>query len=182
MSIASLRFLPAVTLVLIAGCSSNDAPDTAASEPGAPASIESPAPSSASAAELTAVDVSNYELTMDKMKKFVSVANSMGSMTGTAADSAAMNSIRIGNDPVDVSVRKMEAVAPMKRALAASGLAARDYVMIAAAYMQAGMMMSAMESNPNAKVPPGQSIRNVEFMRTNKAELERLMKGAGLGQ
>ncbi len=182
MSIASPRFLPAVALVLMAGCSSKDAPDTAASESTVPATNETPVSSAASADEATAVDVSNYELTMDKMKKFVSVANSMGSMTGTAADSAAMNSIRIGNDPVDVSVRKMEAVAPMKRALAASGLAARDYVMIAAAYMQAGMMMSAMESNPNAKVPPGQSIRNVEFMRTNKAELERLMKGAGLGQ
>jgi len=176
---ARQRLLPLIALLAVAACSSKDASDNAASAPGAPAT---PAASSSPAGEPTAVDFSNYELTMDKMRKWVAVTKAFATFSGTAADSAAMMTVKIGSDPISESVRKIESIAPAKRMFATAGLDPREYHMITGAWMQAGMMASMMGPNSQAKLPEGHSMKNIEFVNAHKAELEKLMKDAGMSQ
>jgi hypothetical protein len=68
------------------------------------------------------------------------------------------------------------------RVLKENGLTAEDYVLITAAYIQAAMTQGLLEVSPEAKVPEGQSSRNVEFLRANRAEIERIMRDAGMTQ
>lgn len=179
---ARQRLLPLIALLAVAACSSKDASDNTASAPGAPATSDAPAASAAPAGEPTAVDYSNYELTMDKMRKWVTVTKMFATFSGTAADSAAMTTVKIGSDPVSESVRKIESIAPAKRMFATAGLDPREYLMITGAWMQAGMMASMMGPNSQAKLPEGHSMKNIEFVNAHKAELEKLMKDAGMSQ
>jgi hypothetical protein len=52
--------------------------------------------------------------------------------------------------------------------------------MIMGAYLQAGMIAGALSVNPNGKVPDGQSPQNIEFVKTHRAELDRMFKEAGM--
>ncbi len=68
------------------------------------------------------------------------------------------------------------------RVLSENGLTPRDYIWITAAYIQAAMTQTMLESNAQAQVPAGQSTANVEFLKANRAELQRMMKDAGMTQ
>ncbi|MEO8194319.1 MAG: hypothetical protein ABI681_10760 [Gemmatimonadales bacterium] len=171
------RHLPlSIAFLAMAACSSKDSPPAEGTPVPPP-----PAPSaSAPAGDPTAADISRYELTMDKMRRWTGAMKEMAKAEG--ANAQAVEGINMGTDPLALSVSKMEATPVVKNALDKAGLSARDYLMIMSAYLQAGMTDAMLKANPQAKVPEGQSTKNVEFVRAHRAELEQLMKDAGMTQ
>lgn len=151
--------LPLFAALALTACSSKDEPGDAAPSPDAPAISEAPTPSGVPGSEPTAADFTNHELTMDKMRKWAAVTKKWATISGTAADSAAMRAVRIGVDPIAESELKIERIAPLKRIFIAEGLTPREYHMITGAY--------AMSPVPTS--------RNAEFVKTNKAEIDKLM-------
>lgn len=159
MKSAGAQILAFTALVAISACSSGDTADDAASSPEVPATVEAPTVTAAPATEPTAADFTSYELTMDKMRQWAAVTKSLSTLSGTSADTAAMRTVRIGTDPISESEKKIEAIAPMRLIFENAGLTPREYHLITGAY--------GMSQLPTS--------RNAEFVKTNKAELDRLM-------
>ncbi|HUF66884.1 MAG TPA: hypothetical protein VMM17_12990 [Gemmatimonadaceae bacterium] len=159
-----------VFAVTIGACAGGEtAEETTPSAPGASVS--------ASTAEPSAIEISNYELTMDRMRRWMTAARNLG----TAAE----------NDPTleppdadEVSYSQMiawyEQNPTAREALRSAGITPRDFVLTTLAYMQAGMTYAVLGMSKEAKIPEGQSGRNVEFVRANQAELERLAREMGM--
>jgi hypothetical protein len=162
---------------VIAACSSKDSAYKA--DTGAVASAPSgDAAASAPAGEPSANDVSNYELNMDRMRKWVAA------MKGFAAE-AKRDSVAAEAMAMDQNASTAQLIAnlerhPMaKKVLGQVGLSARDYVWTTAAYMQAAMTAGLMQM-PGAKAPEGMNMKNVEFVKAHNAELEQMMREAGI--
>lgn len=152
-------------------CSSKDSPPESAT------SVYGPAASATS--EPTANEISNYELDMDKMRKWATAIKGFSALS--AQDTAALAAMDMGsNSPTSVMIAKIEANPVARDVLSKAGISAKDYVWTMAAYLQAGMTEAVLSSSPNATLPEGQNRHNVDFVRTHKAELEQLMKEAGM--
>ncbi len=152
--------LPFFAVLAVTACSSGDEPGDVASSPDAPTISEGPSTSAIPASEPTAADFTSYELTMDKMRKWAAVTKKWATISGTAADTAAMRTVSISNDPIAESEIKIEGIAPLKRIFTAEGLTPREYHMITGAYAMS----------------PVRTSKNAEFVKTNKAELDKLME------
>ncbi len=165
--------LPALLAVVVA-CTTKDAPP-AATRP------DTPSPSAASGREPTANEVSNYRLDMDKMRKWTTAIKGFTALG--PQDSAALAAMDMGsNEPTSVMIAKIESNPVAREVLRKAGISAKDYVWIMAAYVQAGMTEAVLSSSPEAKVPEGQNPQNVQFVRSHRAELEELMKDAGMNR
>jgi len=145
--------------VAATACSSSDAPADGASSPDTQTGSEAHAVPAVPVSEPTAADFTSYQLTMDKMKKWAAVTKNWATISGTAADTAAMRTVKIGSDPIADSERKIEGIEPLRRIFAAEGITPREYHMITGAYA-----MSPVPTSVNA-----------EFIKTNKADLDKLM-------
>lgn len=156
MSRARSRLIRCLALVAATACSSSDTPADGASSPDTPTVSEAPA---VPVSEPTAADFTSYQLTMDKMQKWTAVTKNWATISGTAADTAAMRTVKIGIDPIADSERKIEGIEPLRRIFAAAGITPREYHMITGAY--------AMSQVPTSV--------NAEFIKTNKADLDKLM-------
>lgn len=170
-----MQLLRPKTLLVIASfslaCSSKDSPPESAT------SVYGPAASAT--AEPTANDISNYELDMDKMRKWAAAIKGFSALS--AQDTAALAAMDMGsNSPTSVMIAKIEANPVARDVLTKAGISAKDYVWTMAAYLQAGMTEAVLSSSPNSTLPEGQNRHNVDFVRTHKAELEQLMKEAGM--
>lgn len=164
-------FVAAIGVAL--ACTSKDAGDEAPAGSGtAPAAV-------AATAEPTANDFSNYKLDMDKMRKYAAAIKNFSSLS--PSDTAGMSGLNMsGNESTAETIARMESNPVARRVLSSAGLTAKDYVWITAAYLQAAMTQGLMEVSPEAKMPEGQNPQNVEFLKANKAELEAIMKDAGM--
>jgi hypothetical protein len=174
---APARIALLATLVAAAACSSKDA---ASNSPAADAgATPTPAPDITAGAEPTANDISNYRLDMDKMRKYVAAIKGFSRLS--ASDSMAAEAMATdGNESTAQMIAKLNAHPVARRVLADAGLNAKDYVWITAAWLQAAMTEGILSSTPGAKMPEGQNMQNVDFMRQHKAELEAMMKDAGM--
>lgn len=156
-------------------CTSKDAADGETAGSGtaaAPAAV-------AATAEPTANDFSNYKLDMDKMRKYAAAIKGFSALS--PSDTAGVSGLNMsGNESTAETIAKIESNSVARRVLADAGLTAKDYVWITAAYLQAAMTEGLMAVSPEAKMPEGQNLQNVEFLRANKAELEAIMKDAGM--
>jgi len=164
--------------IVLFACTAKDASQNATADSSAGVAA-SPAPS-APAGEPTANDISNYALDMDKMRKW---ANAIKGFTALAAtDSAVAEAMSAGsnNESMPQAIARIESSPAARNVLRQAGLSARDYMMITAAYLQAGMTEALLSSNPQAKIPEGQNPQNVEFYKAHKAELEQMAKETGM--
>ena len=110
---------------------------------------------------------------MDKMRKWANTMKYLGEAAQT--DSTAVDAARIGsNESTAQTIAKLEANAATRAALRKAGWSAKDYVWTTAAYLQAGMTQGVLASTPGAKVPAGQSMKNVEFLRAHSKEIDEL--------
>ena len=160
-------------LVAAVACTTRDAPPaaTTGAAPSAPAFGREP----------TANEVSNYPLDMDKMRKWTTAIKGFSALG--PQDSAALAAMDMGsNEPTSVMIAKIESNPVARDVLSKAGISATEYVMIMAAYVQAGMTEAVLSSSPEAKVPEGQNPQNIEFVRSHRAELEELMKDAGMNR
>ena len=148
-------------------CTSNDA--------------DTDAPVVAAAREPDAADLSNYTLDMDGMRRYATAIKGFTSLE--AADTAGMPALNISqNQSTAESIKALEAHPAARRVLSGAGLTAKEYVWITAAYFQAAMTQGFLQTSPDFRVPEGQSRQNVDFLNANKADLEVLMKDAGMMQ
>ena len=132
-----------------------------------------------SAAEPTATDISKYELDMDKMRRYAAAIKGFSAIPPT--DTAGMSGLNMSTtESTAQTIAKLESHPVARRVLSQAGLSAREYVWITAAYFQAAMTQGLLQVSPTTKIPEGQSRRNVDFLLANKAELESLMKDAGM--
>ena len=174
MATAFSRFVFVVATGVAMACTSKDAADGPAA-----GSAAVPAPAPAPAAEPTANDFSNYKLDMDKMRRYASAIKAFSGLS--PSDTSGMSGLNMsGNESTAQTIARMESNPVARRVLADAGLSAKDYVWITAAYLQAAMTQGLIEVSPGAKSPEGQNPQNVEFLRANKAELEAIMKDAGM--
>lgn len=161
------RFSPLVILLIATGCSSGNPPadaspaaDSLGTSEAVAAPDASPDPTRVpSTGEPTEADFINHLLTMDQMRKWADVTKRLSAYSGTAADTAAMRTIRISTDLIAVTERKINAIERMKQIFDEAGLTPREYHMITGAY--------GVSTLPTS--------RNAEFIKANRTELDALM-------
>ncbi len=174
---------PRATLVLagftLLACTAKDASQNATADTSAGVAA-SPAATSAQAGEPTANDISNYTLDMDKMRKWANAMKGLAAVARTDSDAAAAMEAGSDNESTAQTIARIESNPVGRNVLRQANLSARDYVMITAAYLQAGMTEGLLSSNPQAKLPEGQNPKNVEFYKAHKTELEQMAKGMGM--
>ena len=124
---------------------------------------------------LTDVNVHDYDLDMDKMRKWVASMKAL--MTAAKQDSSLAAAITLnGNETMTQSIAKLEGNSKVTDILRHAGITARDYVMTMTAYLQAAMVDAAARAVPPGKAPEGVNPKNVEFIRTHHDELVELLK------
>jgi len=171
---AARAFLPAALAASLACSARDDAP--------APPTDDQAGMTAVSTADPTAIDISNYELTMDRMRKYAGAIKGFSAMS--EEDSSVLTAMSSGsaNESTAQMVARIESSPVAMRVLRDNGLTASDYVWITAAYIQAAMTQGLLEASPEAKLPEGQSSRNLEFLKANQAEIERILRDAGMTQ
>jgi hypothetical protein len=166
-----MKLAPSIALLslTVAGACTAKESTKAATDTAAVAQAPSAEP------EPTANDISNYKLDMDKMQKYSTAIKGFAELAKTdsaAAEAMASNA----NQSTAKMIERLEASPPAMKVLHDAGLTAKDYVWIAAAWIQAAMTQQMLEANKNAKLPEGQNPQNLEFLKAHKAELDSMTK------
>ena len=161
---------PLVLVMLVIACSSGDSNRTASADSGTTSS-----PHATTAHEPTANDIADYKLDMDKMHKYAAAMRGFAALAKT--DSAAAQAMGThANETTAQAIARIESSPAALRVLRDTGLTAKDFVWITAAWLQAAMTQAVLESSPQSKLPAGQNPQNVEFLRAHRAELEAMTK------
>jgi hypothetical protein len=161
---------PLVLVMLVIACSSGDSNRTASADSGTTSS-----PPATAAHEPTANDIADYKLDMAKMHKYAAAMRGFAALAKT--DSAAAQAMGThANETTAQAIARIESSPAALRVLRDTGLTAKDFVWITAAWLQAAMTQAVLESSPQSKLPAGQNPQNVEFLRAHRAELEAMTK------
>jgi hypothetical protein len=156
-------------LVMLIACSSGDSSRTASVDSSATS------PSATTTHEPTANDIADYKLDMDKMRKYAAAMRGFAVLAKT--DSAAAQAMGThANETTAQTIARIESSPAAMRVLRETGLTAKDFVWITAAWLQAAMTQAVLESSPQSKLPAGQNPQNVEFLRAHRVELEAMTK------
>ncbi|HEX6573406.1 MAG TPA: hypothetical protein VF042_00425 [Gemmatimonadaceae bacterium] len=131
------------------------------------------APVSSSAEDKAAL--ASYTLDMEKINKLSAFMANAASYRKSHPGEDLEVSLD-ATDDLDTSIQKIESNTAAKQLLTESGLTAREYVLLVSAYLGAGMTVTMLDTNPNAKIPDNVNPKNVEFIRTHKAELDQMKK------
>jgi hypothetical protein len=165
----------------VAACGT-DAED-AADEPGA----EQPAgaASSSSQADEDLQDIQEFELTMDRIDKYIAAQRSLAlaAKNMSEADREAASMSMDQNASLDDMVRATEASEVTSKAARDAGLSPREYVMIGLAYFQSAMASAVMQMQPNANQDSlaremEANPANINFIKVNEAELTAKFQAA----
>jgi hypothetical protein len=123
--------------------------------------------------------VSSYTLTMPKYKKLMQAMVNIGkaAQKDTALASAIEDS---GNKSLDQMTAALNAKPPIRNAITSAGLTSREFAVAELALLQAGMSYGLMKqyklTADSVHKATGVSMANLEFYRTNEAEIEKLTK------
>jgi hypothetical protein len=117
---------------------------------------------------------------MDKMRRYAAAAKALDEES--KRNPSVVIDVNLGNEPISESIATVERNDMVTDVLKRAGTTPTEFVMTMAAYLQAATTSAALDADPNARVPAGQNAENVEFVRAHRAEIEKLMRDAGLGQ
>lgn len=184
MQLSPLPLLALLAVLGLAGCKAQDAPAVAPASAGAATPQNSPQELKG---DIAVREMVMYPLDMNKVRGWAHATKEFGGKEFAAAAEKGQPADEKGlADITNHSAAEQIALAngsPLFReVLRKNGLTAHDYVMTGFSYMHAGMMASALTLNPDGKLPEEHSPANIKFVNANKAELEKLIKDAGLGQ
>lgn len=123
--------------------------------------------------------ISAYTLTMPKYRQFTGAMVNMAK--AAQADPSLENAIEnSGELSLDELIARYNSVPPLKAAITKAGMTPREFALAQGAIIQAGMAYGLMKQ---LKLPPdsvakttGVSRANLEFFRTNEAEIERMSR------
>lgn len=181
---ASRSARTALLLALLAApaCSAGD--DAAAGDTTAAAAAAAPSGGSQSADEMLG-DVADYELTMEKIDRYMAVQRSLATKAA-AMSPAEREAFKQRNDSgdsdeggdIDAMTAKLEREPMMRDAIREAGLSPREFTMITLAMLQSAMAASVLQMRPNddqdslareMKANP----KNIKFMQEHQAEIQR---------
>lgn len=123
--------------------------------------------------------ISAYTLTLPRFKQLMAAMANLGkaAQRDPKLGQALENS---GNLSLDQMVARYDAIAPAKQSIADAGLTTRQFAVAQGAMLQAGMSYGIMKqynlSADSVSKSTGVSKANLEFMRVNEAEIERMGK------
>ena len=123
-------------------------------------------------------DLRTYTLDMDKMRRYAAAAKALDEES--QRNPSVVIDVNIGKEPVSESIATVERNDFVTDLLKRTGTTPRDFVMTMAAYLQAATTSAALDANPSARIPAGQNADNVEFVRARRAEIEKVLRDAGL--
>jgi hypothetical protein len=123
--------------------------------------------------------VSAYTLTMPKYKKLMQAMLNIGK--AVQKDSTLASAIEdSGNKSLDQMTAAYNAKPQIRNAIAAAGLTSREFAVGEMALLQTGMSYGLMKqykmTADSVHKATGVSMANLEFYRTNEAEIDRLTK------
>ena len=115
----------------------------------------------------------NHRLTLDLLRKAIAFDRAL--LTLIDKDPALMKAMDGNTTPgIDASSKALEDVPQFGATLKASGLTGRDYLLTQIALMSATMTRDMMAKGIVKEMPPGMPTHNIEFLKTNAAEVEKL--------
>jgi hypothetical protein len=155
--------LPAV---LLAGCRGDG--ERRPDPPAQDAVGERAAP----AGEITPEEVRQHQIDMPEIQRWAQANLSLSRLAQSDPELARsmQSEAAPGEHPVDRIERHPEAV----RILRENGFSPRQFVVTSVSLMQAMMVAGAMDQNPDMEVPAEVNPANVEVVRRNEAEIQRL--------
>lgn len=165
-----LRILAAATALSAAACGGTD---TARDDTASTKTTVIPAASSAMPDNPTSEDIAAYPLDMDKVRK---LKQSMTNVEAAIRSDPTIETRGDNSESAAQTIARLEASPQMRRAIEQAGWTVKDYVWTTAALLQASMLEGTMASTPDAKLPAGHDARNIEFVKTHKAEIEQLSR------
>jgi hypothetical protein len=166
--------------IAVAACAKKDA----ANSTDTAAAMSTPSGTSGTGSGVSADDKAallSYRLDMNKMRQFATVVRTIGEYQKSHPGADVDVSLN-GQEDLDASAARIDADPVARDALRKAGISAREYVLLVSSYIAAGMSASMMEANPNARLPSDVSPENVEFVRTHKAELQKMGKDIGMNE
>lgn len=169
-------------LATLTSCDANDVDtDTDIDDDAAPAAA------TARGAGEELAEVSEYELTMDRMDRLfqaqLNLARAASRMTPAERDALEATEEDSDNMTLDDMAANLERHPAAKKAVEDAGFSAREYATASLALMQAGMTMSVLSMRPNddqdSLIREMQANpENVRFLRENMAEITRRQQAA----
>jgi hypothetical protein len=117
--------------------------------------------------------IMNHRLTLDLLRKTIAFDRALLALIDK--DPALMKAMEGKTTPgIDASAKALEDVPQVGATLKANGLTGRDYVLTQIAMMSATMTRDMVAKGIVKEMPPGMPTHNIEFLKTNAAELEKL--------
>ena len=160
--------IPALVIVgasVLAACSSKDKPAAVAD-------------SSATIVRDATTDLRSYDLDMEKMRRYGAAAQALDEES--KRNPSVVIDVNLGNEPISESIATVERNDFVTSVLKRAGTTPREFLMTMAAFLQAATTSAALDADPNARMPAGQNTDNVEFVRSHRAEIDKLMNDSGL--
>lgn len=188
----STTVVPAALVLTLVACSGDRdaASDTAAAG-------DTAATAQASSADADLRDVARYELTMDKVDKYLAATRNMALATKdlTPAQRERLEASGDANASLDDFAAQMEREPIARGAIERAGLSTREFATLTMAYLQAGMADAVLQMRPDIKNADSiaremkANPANIRFVRDNKValdakfkKLEAELKAAGIDQ
>lgn len=166
MKLLPLSFALAIALAACAKPADVDTP-AAAVETARAATVAQAAP--------VADTEAGFELTMDKVDAFLAAAKNLAAVEQADASlDAAMNA----SETAAQFAARLEASPKMRDAIEAADMSVEDYALTNESLVAALMAVGAHEAGMLEAIPAGIPAQHVEFVKANKAELEKKMIGA----
>lgn len=119
-----------------------------------------------------------YELTPDNFAKFLAAADSLAALTARDSLERAHLTANItdaGSTDADAGLKWLESDSAASRVINAAGISVKDYFVQSIAIAAASHFMA----DPKAAPPTPTLTRNAEFLRSHKADLDRLSAQRG---
>lgn len=121
---------------------------------------------------------SEYLLTMASVEAFFAAQPRLAA--AVEADPSLDPAMDASEEDAGAFARRLEAAPALREAITGSGISVHDYARTSEQLMGALLAQGALDAGLLTELPDGISTRNVEFVRTHKAEIQA-MAGATQG-
>ena len=137
------------------------------------AACNKPADTANAPAEAGSIDT--YDLTMENVHAMMKAQVALAA--AEKADPTLDAAMNISEENDAQYVARLESTPAIRAAIQAAGMSVHDYAYTAQSLVATMMAVGAVEAGQLKDIPEGVNPRNVEFVKTHKAELEKMMQG-----
>ena len=172
-----MKLLPlSAALILALAACNQSANTTAPADPAPAATVETASPATVAQAAPATDAAADFELTMDKVDAFFAAAKNLAAVE--QAD-ASLDSAMNASETAAQFAARLEASPKMRAAIEAADMSVEDYALTNESLVAALMAVGAKEAGMLDEIPAEIPTQHIEFVKANKAELEKRMTGQG---